>query len=287
MTILAPPVTILSPSPLAGGMVSVGYPAQTLSAKGGVAPYTFTVSPDLCPPGSRSAAPGAITGTPTGPATLCNDVLRSWRRTPLRPRPPERQRLSIAIRPFAPDLILSSGSVSFSLAAGSTSLPGAQTVQVQATDVTQVLGYSVAVAPASATWLSVSCTGGNTPGSFSIALSGAALSLAAATAPYQASVVVTCTVSVCAGTTQTVNVSLSVTALPPQLTLSTDSLSFNTITSAPQTATQTLAIQNTGGGTSDSPRSPAEPRGARSAECRARWEPAPALRSASRPIRRA
>ena len=250
MSILAPPVTILSPSPLATGMATVDYPAQTITASGGVAPYQFTVSSGSLPAGLTLSGTGAITGTPTGSSngggTSTFTVMASDSSTPVSTG---TANLSIAIRPFAADLILSSGSVSFSLASGTSSLPGAQTVQVQATDVTQVLGYSVAVSPASAAWLNVSSTGGNTPGAFSIGLTNAALSLAAATAPYQASIVVTCTTGACAGKAQSVAVSLNVTAQPPQLTLSNNVFAFNTLTSAPQTATQTLAIQNTGGGT--------------------------------------
>jgi uncharacterized protein (TIGR03437 family) len=245
MTILPAGITVVTPSPLANGMLTVDYPVQPLSASGGVPPYLFAVTSGSLPAGLALDPTGSISGIPTASGTSSFTITVSDSSTPALTG---AANLSIAVRPFAPDLILSSGSVSFSLVAGTAVLPGSQTVQVEATDVTQVLGYSAVVSSFSATWLGISSSAGNTPGSFAISLTNAALSLAASTTPYQAAVVVTCTTGPCKGNTQTVNVLLTVANLPPQLTLVNDSLAFNTQSSAPTATTQTLGIENSGGG---------------------------------------
>ena len=246
IAILPPPLTLSAPSSLASGMATVDYPVQTISVSGGVAPYTFAVTAGSLPTGLSLSATGAISGTPTTAGTSAFTVTATDSSTPASTG---TANLSITIRPFSADLILSSGNVSFSLASGTTVLPPAQNVQVQATEVTQSIGYSVVVTPASATWLSVNPAGGTTPGSVSISLASAALSLAAQATPYQASVVVTCSTGTCNGNTQTVGVSLSVTQIPPQLTVLNSLLAFNTLSSNPQATTETLDIQNSGGGT--------------------------------------
>jgi large repetitive protein len=245
ISILTPPLTLSAPSPLASGMATVGYPVQTISVSGGVAPYTFAVTTGSLPAGLTLSATGGISGTPTTAGTSSFTVTATDSSTPASTGTVS---LSITVRPFSADLILSSGSVSFLLASGTTVLPAAQSVQVASTDVTQTIGYTVVVSPASATWLGVSPAAGSTPGSVSLSLTSAALSLAGSATPYQASVAVTCTTGTCNGNTQTVGVSLTVTSLPPQLTVVGGLLAFNTMSSTPQPTTQTLNIENSGGG---------------------------------------
>ncbi len=246
MTILPAPLTLQSSSTLPAGMVTVNYGVATIWGSGGVPPYQFAAPANSLPPGLTLAPDGAITGTPTATGTYSFTVTQSDSATPASTG---TGNYSITTRPYTTDLLLSAGSVSFTIAAGTAVLPLAQTVQVQSSDVTQVLGYSVAVSPASATWLSVSSGGTTTPGSFSISLNSAALSLAGATTPYQANVVVTCTSGPCTGRSQTVGVSLAVNTLAPELTVISNILAFNTQAGAPQASTQPLLIQNSGGGT--------------------------------------
>jgi len=61
------PVITITPATLASGLVGQPY-SQTLTASGGTAPYTFTVSAGTLPPGlalSTAGGPGLLSGTPT------------------------------------------------------------------------------------------------------------------------------------------------------------------------------------------------------------------------------
>ena len=60
-----PPTVLLTPPSLPGGKVGTGY-SQTITATGGTAPYTYTVSNGTLPAGlSINASNGQISGTPT------------------------------------------------------------------------------------------------------------------------------------------------------------------------------------------------------------------------------
>src|SRR6188474_3080494 len=58
-----PPIT-LSPSSLPGGTLSTAY-SQTISATGGLAPYTYAITAGGLPPGLSLASNGVLSGTPT------------------------------------------------------------------------------------------------------------------------------------------------------------------------------------------------------------------------------
>ncbi|WP_052108265.1 putative Ig domain-containing protein [Aerolutibacter daejeonensis] len=62
------PVTV-SPSSVPGGAVAVAY-SQTLTASGGVAPYTFAVTAGSLPAGLSLSAGGVLSGTPTAGGTF-------------------------------------------------------------------------------------------------------------------------------------------------------------------------------------------------------------------------
>ncbi len=66
LTVLAPPPLTLSPTSLSNGQVGVAY-STTVTASGGTAPYTYSVSAGSLPPGlTFNTSTGALTGTPTG-----------------------------------------------------------------------------------------------------------------------------------------------------------------------------------------------------------------------------
>jgi uncharacterized protein (TIGR03437 family) len=242
LTVAAQPVTITTPSPLPSGMVTVQYPQQVLTASGGNPPYTFSAIEKSLPSGLTLSTGGAISGTPTVTGTFTFTLMATDATGQM-----GTASLSITIRPFSPDLITSAGSLSFALAAGATTLPLSQTVQVESTDVTKTLAWSTTITPAEP-WLSVSA-GGMTPGVFSVSLTSAASSLAPSATPYRTTVSVACMApSPCAGSVQSVAVSVLVSTVAPQLTTLTNLLSFTTPSANPQTTTQGLGLQNGGGG---------------------------------------
>ena len=221
------------------GVVNFSYPTQVLSATGGVAPYAYSLTEGGLPPGLTLGG-GTVSGTPTAVGSFPFTITvtdSAGHTTP--------SGTSIVIRPATPGLVVLAGSVSFSLATGTAGLPPGQTVGVQSAIVSQTLNYSTSVAP-SAPWLSVG-SGGSTPGTLSIALTSAALSLPAGN--NSATVTLTCTSSACQNSTQTIAVSLTVTSPPPQLGASSGLLSFSSSTTPPQAQSLPLLIQNIGGGT--------------------------------------
>jgi uncharacterized protein (TIGR03437 family) len=254
VNVVPAPITVITPSPLATGMVGVDYSQQNLTAIGGVPPYTFALSSGSLPAGLVMAPDGTITGTPSlaGVSTftvVATDSSGAKSTSPAAAAPTGIATLQVQVRTYSLDLVLSAGSLSFSIAAGTVGLPVSQVVEVQSADVTSVLSYHVTLTPPGAPWLAVTPAEGSTPGAFSVSLTSAASSLPVSAAPYTATIAVTCTASSpCGGSTQTVSVSLVVANVPPQLTAINDSLSFTASSVAPQTATQSLLLQNTGGG---------------------------------------
>ncbi|MGI8689019.1 MAG: putative Ig domain-containing protein, partial [Thermomicrobiales bacterium] len=69
LSVTTPTIT-LSPATLPGGVRSVAYPATTLAAAGGTAPYTFTVTTGMLPTGLMLSPSGLLSGTPTAGGTF-------------------------------------------------------------------------------------------------------------------------------------------------------------------------------------------------------------------------
>lgn len=241
IVIAAPPITILTPSPLPAGMVTVDYPAQTLLAQGGLGPYTYGVTDGSLPGGITVSPVGAIGGTPTATGTF-GFTVTATDTTGLK----ASAGLTLEVRPLTGDIILSDGALAFSLAAGTTSLPAGATVRVQSTDVNRNLAWTAA---ASVPWLDITGGRGNTPGSFNIAPNSGAAALVSSTTPYAGVVTVTCATAPCAGRSQTVRVTALVQGRPPQLSVGTGSVAFTGSSSAPGALSQSITISNSGGGT--------------------------------------
>jgi hypothetical protein len=238
LTVQALPLTINTQS-LPSGVNGMGYPQQLLSASGGMAPYTWTLSGGNLPAGLTLTPDGTLSGLPTvsGSFSFTANVADSAGSK-------TSAGLSIAIRGSSVDLILTGSSLSYNLLTPVAAAPAsAQQVGVQSTQASQQIAYSVSVSPA-APWLSVS-NGSITPDNIATSLTAAALSLSPGA--YSTTITVTCTSNVCAGHTQTVSVSLTVKAASPQLGIGTDILSFGVASSAPMT--QSIGISNAGGGT--------------------------------------
>jgi len=67
--VVATPTLTMTPSSLPAGTVEAAY-SQTLSASGGVAPYSYAVTAGSLPPGLTLAADGTLAGTPTADGTF-------------------------------------------------------------------------------------------------------------------------------------------------------------------------------------------------------------------------
>jgi hypothetical protein len=239
---------------LPNGIVGSTYPLQILTGSGGIPPFTFAVedgTPGTVAPGSTqlpqglSLSNGQISGIPTTSGTFNFSITMTDAESP---PATITSPVQMIISPAAgANLILSSAGLSFNLTAGAVGLPTPYSVTVQSSVVQELLNYSVVANPA-VSWLDVT-GGGATPGSIGIALDPSALNLGASSAPLSTSVVVTCLApSPCAGNSQTIMVSLSVTAPPPQLTFNTNLVQFSTSALVPNPISEQVAIQNIGGG---------------------------------------
>jgi uncharacterized protein (TIGR03437 family) len=243
IAIAAAPLALHAPAVLSSGMVGVEYPVQLVTASGGNAPYTFSLNSGSLPTGLTLGADGTIRGTP---ATAVSGMSFTVKATDAAGATGTAT-LTVSIRAKAIDLLLSGGSLAFSLSSGSGAIPTSQAIQVQSSNAASIVAFSAAVTP-SVPWLSVS-GGTSTPAVVNVSLTSQALTLAASTTPYQAAIVFTCAPSApCAGATQTVGVSLTVTTSPAQLSILNNSLAFTGSSAAPQSSTQSLNLQNVGGG---------------------------------------
>ncbi len=228
---------------LPNGVVGSEYPEQIFGITGGVAPYTFAITSGGLPPGLTLSG-SELAGTPTSAGTFAFSVTIT---------DSNQSKLvvstSISVKPANADLILSTTSVNFSLTTPATVLPGGTNVTIRSSIVQQLLNYRVTVTPA-VSWLDVISVGTTTPGSISVQLNSGALSLQPSDVPYSTSVVVACIApSLCAGNSQPITVTLSVTSPAPKLSATTSLLSFAATTATPTAPTRDFAISNSGGGT--------------------------------------
>jgi uncharacterized protein (TIGR03437 family) len=244
ITIAPQPVTITTVSPLPNGIVGSAYPAQIMSATGGSPPYTFQIFTSGALPGGLTFSGGELSGIPTasGSFTFTVTATDSSQAT-------GTAQFQLTVQPTQTSLILSQASVAFSLNVGATGLPSGANVSVRSSVASQPLTYSISVTPA-VTWLDVT-GGGSTPGTIGINLDPKALSLGAGTS--STSIIVSCgapgiAAGPCSGASQTIKVTLTVAAASPQLSITNSVLSFSSQTSNPQPISQTLGLQNTGGG---------------------------------------
>ena len=254
------PLTISTQSPLPSGIVGIVYPQQILAASGGVSPYQFSITPGQQPDGltqsGLSLSNGVISGTPTNSGNFSVGITvtdNSGKQS--------QTTLSLNIRPASADIVLSTGTLSLALPAGSTALPSSQFISVGSSFGTQVLSFSTQVS-SGAGWLTVS-GGSSTPTSLMVKLNSQASALAPSTNPYTATITVTCASPQCSAsdTAQNVTVNLLVTATPGVLNVQTDLLSFSVTSSPPAASSQPLSIQNSGG----------ESLGITSISCEATW----------------
>src|SRR5205085_9130588 len=159
-------------------------PQQILTASGGVKPYAFTLTGGSLP-GGITLSNGSIGGTPSVSGSFSVTVTVTDSATP----PAQASaNLALTIRPFAADLVLSAGSLSFALASGAAVPPPSASVNIISGSVLQQLNYSISVTPA-ASWLSV-VTGGTTPSALAVSITHSALTLLAGSV--RPSILLTC-----------------------------------------------------------------------------------------------
>ena len=231
------PLSITTTS-LTAGIAGTEYPHRILAASGGVSPYTFALTGGSLPSG-MILSNGTISGTPAaaGAYQITIGVTDSAGNK-------ASAKLSMTIQPASTNLLLSSGSISFSLSQGAGAFPSAQTVQIQSSVVSQQLAYT-ATTPVIVPWLSVS-GGSTTPGTLSFSLTSEALSLAPGT--YSATVNVQCTTTGCPLTPLTIPVTLTVSLAPATIKVLNDVIALTTDPSAPNAPlTAQLQIRNGGG----------------------------------------
>jgi uncharacterized protein (TIGR03437 family) len=257
ITIQAAPLLITTGS-LPAGMSGIDYPLQQLTVSGGVSPYTWALgSGSSLPAGLTLSSDGVLQGVPgsagtssaTGTATnRAASTTTGTYTAAITVTDHAGTQASVSypltIRPSSSALILTAGSLAFSLSSPAASPPASQVVGVQSTVPSQPINYTLSVSPASP-WLAIA-NGTTTPDSITVSITSAALSLAPG--PYQTTIAATCTSSTCAGTTQSVLVSLTVTAAPPNLQISTSLVSFATNNTASGLLSQPINLENAGGG---------------------------------------
>ncbi|MDW8412838.1 MAG: putative Ig domain-containing protein [Acidobacteriota bacterium] len=251
------PTITLSPATLPNGAVGAAYPSQTLTASGGTAPYTFSVTSGTLPPGLTLSTGGVLSGTPTTAGTynftitatdangcagsqaysvtiiVCPTITLSPLTLPNGGTgTPYSQTITASggTAPYTftlisgtlpPGLTLSTGGI----LSGTPTAPGNYTFTVRATDATGCTGsqtYTVTITCSTLTFSPPTLPGGTigTPYSQTITASGG-------TAPY--------TFSVSAGT------------LPPGLTLSTGGVLSGTPGGPANTYTFTVTATDTNG----------------------------------------
>lgn len=71
--VVALPTIAVAPTTVPGGTVAIPY-SQTLSATGGIAPYTFAISAGALPPGMSLSGAGVLSGAPTASGTFNTTV---------------------------------------------------------------------------------------------------------------------------------------------------------------------------------------------------------------------
>jgi len=126
-------LAITTASPLAGGIAGVEYPHKILAATGGFSPYTFAIMGGSLPSG-MTLTNGTIEGTPVFPGNyqITVTVTDSSGATAFAP-------LAMAIKGSTTDLLISEGSVAFSLSQGAGAPPATQVLEVQSSVVSTQL----------------------------------------------------------------------------------------------------------------------------------------------------
>jgi hypothetical protein len=254
ITIQAAPLLITTTS-LPSAVGGVAYPQLQVEFSGGVPPVTWAIADgSSLPPGFSFSSAGVLTSNPNAAGTSQGTAVTAHASTGStqtfsvgitvtdQAHTHTNTTFPLTIRPPSTDLILTSASLAFSLMTPATKPPASQVVGIQSTMPSVPLGYTLSVNPP-VPWLGLA-NGTTTPDSIQVSITDAALTLSPGI--YQTAIVATCT---CSGNKQNIAVSLTVTAAPPQLRISTGLLSFATTGASLGLLSQPINVQNSGGGT--------------------------------------
>jgi hypothetical protein len=221
------------------GAVRFANPLQILGANGGIAPYKFAITVGQLPDGLSFSNPqiGSLS-TRAGEFSFTITVTDAAGNSAFLSR-------SITINPAQVDLIISQSTVSFTLTPGSHAVPPPASITIRSSVVEQLLDYAVTVSPA-VSWLHVTSRS-TTPGSLALVLNASALLFPAGS--NSTTINVTCVApSPCAGNVQPIAVTLSIAAPPPQISLTSSLVSFSSSAAVPAAHSQSVGLQNIGGG---------------------------------------
>ncbi len=226
-------ITITNASPLPPAVQNLAYAPVTFAVTGGVAPYRFVLATgSVLPAGLTLTAAGVLAGTPTatGDFNFSIQVSDGGQGIGLKT-------FALSVRlPAA--LAVSEASLSFEGIVNGDP-PPPQRVLVAAEDLR--LPYTVRTDGAA--WLTVRPAAGVTPGGFAVFADQAGLAPSAAGSPYKAIISVVGP----AGTLQ-IQVSFTVSDVPPAIGVSPNLLKFSTRIGAPAPPPpQTILVRNLGG----------------------------------------
>lgn len=238
--VTSPPLAPTIPS-LPVGFVNLSYQQQILSVGGGTPPYTFSLQTGSNLPPGLTLSNGSITGVPTSAGTTRFTILATDSSSPA-VSIPITYTLVIA-QATTPQPTLSTAALSFSTSTGSQTPPSAQNIAVNSTDGSTNLSLTVSVDPP-APWLNALPSSISPPNTLAIGINQTALPAPSAT-PYATTITFSC--AGCIPATQTVTVSLLVTALPGTLAVPDTLVSFVAAGPTP-TLSGSITVQDTGGG---------------------------------------
>ena len=126
------PLQVTNADTFPAAIAGSDYPAQQLTASGGVPPYTLAIEGTL--PGGLTLSNGQLAGSPQSAGTYTFTV-----KVTDSAMPPVSGLLGVTlnVRPQSADLVLASSALSFSIAAGTSAPPSANTVGVASSVVSQ------------------------------------------------------------------------------------------------------------------------------------------------------
>jgi len=238
LTILPPP-SITTTSPLPDGVVGVAY-SQQITATGGTPPYTYSMNAQ--PPGIVNIDPnaGVIFGTPTKAGTYnfnvgVTDSLGAQTVSPFQ----------VSFDIVASQIQVSPLSLTFNANLNGSAPPTQAITLVPIASATPPVNYTVIVdsgqsGSAAPAWLAVAPASGAAPAGLVVTVNQGTMDAGTYTGRIQVLDPI--------GVPTAIPVTLKVSNVPQQLTVSPAALHFAALSSTPVTLTQNLLVTNSGAG---------------------------------------